>query len=368
MRRTKDNRHRRIRHASKTPQYVLLLSCFFSIYCLHQVIEPNPLPIIDFLESSHYCIDDPNLIDFVILWVNGSDPTWFCKMKKAAKANRYHLEQEYFQERFIEHNELKYSLRSIEQFAPWVNKIYIITDNQYPNWINLSHPKLRIIDQSVLFYPGYHTFNSNTIQFSLYNIPNLSRRIVLMDDDYMFLNHVLPSDFFDENGKTVHHPRILNKMNPFQYIKYSFMNLQCKNNDTSSIFHTGIRRGHQVFYKRFHPKHKYHPPHYHLPIDMNVYLQMLSIPEAGDQFIKMPQFRICGDFQIHGFYLGYSFIFNHSVIGNDSDTFVVYRSYLTDELYQLKVKPKIFCMNEYNSTFYNEYLPSFFPNKSSYEL
>ncbi len=31
--------------------------------------------------------------------------------------------------RFMDNNELKYSLRSIEMFAPWINKIFIVTDS-----------------------------------------------------------------------------------------------------------------------------------------------------------------------------------------------------------------------------------------------
>ena len=37
---------------------------------------------------------------------------------------------------FLDFDQLRYSLRSIEQFAPWIRHIYIVTNGQVPNWLN----------------------------------------------------------------------------------------------------------------------------------------------------------------------------------------------------------------------------------------
>lgn len=41
------------------------------------------------------------------------------------------------------HQELRFSLRSIEMYAPWVRNIYIVTNGQIPYWLDLSHPRLK---------------------------------------------------------------------------------------------------------------------------------------------------------------------------------------------------------------------------------
>lgn len=51
--------------------------------------------------------------------------------------------------RFQDNEELRYSLRSIEMFAPWVRNIYIVTNGQLPNWLNLEHPRLKVITHDV---------------------------------------------------------------------------------------------------------------------------------------------------------------------------------------------------------------------------
>ena len=33
----------------------------------------------------------------------------------------------------------------IEKHAPWVNNVYLITNGQKPDWLNLEHPKLKLI-------------------------------------------------------------------------------------------------------------------------------------------------------------------------------------------------------------------------------
>lgn len=44
-----------------------------------------------------------------------------------------------------DNEELRYSLRSIEKYAPWVNHIYLVTNGQIPYWLNTSHPRLSVI-------------------------------------------------------------------------------------------------------------------------------------------------------------------------------------------------------------------------------
>ncbi len=58
------------------------------------------------------------LIDVVYTWVNGSDPEFIRQLFKYLPNNEYHQPQ-----RYIENHEIKYSLRSIEKYAPWVRDI-----------------------------------------------------------------------------------------------------------------------------------------------------------------------------------------------------------------------------------------------------
>ena len=45
--------------------------------------------------------------------------------------------------------ELRYSLRSVEQFAPWVRQIFVVTNGQIPSWLNLDNPRLTIVTHKV---------------------------------------------------------------------------------------------------------------------------------------------------------------------------------------------------------------------------
>jgi len=103
--------------------------------------------------------------------------------------------------RFVSNDELKYSLRSVEKYAPWINKIYIITDNQVPKWLNLNHPKIKIIDhKDIMPASARPSFNSTSIEHCISNIKDLSEHFLLANDDTMFGNYVQPEDFF-KDGK-----------------------------------------------------------------------------------------------------------------------------------------------------------------------
>src|SRR5690625_5334475 len=91
-------------------------------------------------------INSDQKIDAVITWVDGNDPVH--RKKRAEMACIYNAKQRTSsslstagdETRFIENGELKYCLASIRTFAPWIHKIYLVTDNQVPPFLT---PELR---------------------------------------------------------------------------------------------------------------------------------------------------------------------------------------------------------------------------------
>ena len=106
--------------------------------------------------------------------------------------------------RFVSNDELKYSLRSVEKYAPWIRNIYIVTDNQVPKWLNLKHPKIKIVDhKEIMPASARPNFNAFAIEFAIVNIPGLSEHFLYANDDMMFGDKVEPGDFF-KDGKPIY--------------------------------------------------------------------------------------------------------------------------------------------------------------------
>ncbi len=131
-------------------------------------------------------------IDFIIPWVDGSDPEWI------EQRNHYSTSDDCMDaSRFRDWGILKYWFRAVESYAPWVNRIFFITNGQIPSWLNIQHPKVRFVSHQD-FIPAEYlpTFSSHTIELNLHRIPDLSEHFVYFNDD-MFLNApVTESDFF----------------------------------------------------------------------------------------------------------------------------------------------------------------------------
>ena len=128
------------------------------------------------------------------------------------------------QERYRDYGLLRYWFRMVETNASWVNHIFLVTDNQIPDWLNKDHPKLSIVRHKE-FMPldALPTFNSNAIQMYIHNIKGLSEHFVLFDDD-MFINRpIKKSVFFDKRGL----PRdvlAFNIINPIDQFAHLFVN------------------------------------------------------------------------------------------------------------------------------------------------
>lgn len=104
--------------------------------------------------------------------------------------------------RFADNDELKYSLRSLQKHAPWVRRVFVVTNGQIPSWLNLDNPRITIVTHEEIFRNLSHlpTYSSPAIESHLHRIPGLSRRFVYLNDDVMFGKEVWPEDFYTHTG------------------------------------------------------------------------------------------------------------------------------------------------------------------------
>ena len=152
-------------------------------------------------------------VDAVITWVDGNDPVHREKRRKYADPGMLTSDDVAGDTRFVEVGELKWCVASINRYAPWINKIYIVTDSQDPqlgNFIKRNFPDghipMEIVDHKVIF-EGYEeylpTFNACSIESMTWRIPGLSDRYIQFNDDMLLCSPVSVTDFFTEDGKSV---------------------------------------------------------------------------------------------------------------------------------------------------------------------
>ncbi len=138
-------------------------------------------------------------IDFVIAWVDGSDREWL-KRKQAYTGDEFTDDRE---ERYRDWGLLKYWFRAVEQFAPWVHRVWMICDQEPPEWLNLDCPKLHIVRHEDYLPAEYRpAFSSHPIELNMHRIRGLSEHFVYFNDD-MYLLSPVSEEFFFRNGLPV---------------------------------------------------------------------------------------------------------------------------------------------------------------------
>lgn len=139
-------------------------------------------------------------IDLVYLWVDGSDPKWLKKKQLITNAPTDNSEMN-AAGRYANNDELRFSLRSAEKFAPWIRNIYIVTDDQIPDWLNTANPRVKVIDhKDIIPSEILPLFNSSVIEYFIYKIPGLSEHFLFANDDMFFNSPTSPDFFFAADG------------------------------------------------------------------------------------------------------------------------------------------------------------------------
>jgi hypothetical protein len=170
-------------------------------------LAPRPAPgaadLVTFAEFDYDQPDDITFpIDLVYTWVDASDPAWAARRSTATTGGSFHAESA-SSARFLNRNELRYSLRSVHAYAPWVRNIFLVTDDQRPSWLD-DESGVTVVDHREIFRDPaiLPTYNSHAIESQLHHIDGLSDHFLYLNDDMFFGRPVAPQTFFLASGLT----------------------------------------------------------------------------------------------------------------------------------------------------------------------
>lgn len=141
-------------------------------------------------------------VDAVYTWVDGDDPAWLDRKQAALGERHTGDDADRGHARFRSRDELRFSLRSLDLFAPWINQIWIVTDRQTPSWLDVEHPRIHVVDHREVFTEPalLPTFNSHAIETQLHHIEGLSEHFLYLNDDVFFGRLLGPNMFFNAGG------------------------------------------------------------------------------------------------------------------------------------------------------------------------
>lgn len=149
-------------------------------------------------------VDDVRFdVDVVYTWVDGDDEDWLAARDaritglggtpsaRAGGASRYRSR-----------DELRYSMRSLHLFAPWVRRIHLVTAGQVPSWLDTGHDRIRVVDhRDILPASALPTFSSHAIETRLHAVPDLAEHFVYVNDDVFLGRPRRPEHFFTPGGQ-----------------------------------------------------------------------------------------------------------------------------------------------------------------------
>ena len=139
-------------------------------------------------------------IDAVITWVDGSEPNYKLKLEENLKNKKIIISQ------YTQANEIDFCVASIIKFAPFVRKIFIVTDKQKPKFSGIRHmvslEKIEIIDHEEIFRDNLDcmpSFNIRSIDALLFKIKDLSDKFIYFNDDMFLIKETTKEDWFKDN-------------------------------------------------------------------------------------------------------------------------------------------------------------------------
>ena len=308
-------------------------------------------------------------VDLVYFWVDGNEPKWRAKHDAFCGKTSGTVETNGIN-RFANNDELKYSLRSVAMYAPWIRKIFIITDDQVPVWLDTSNPKVKIIDhKDILPAESLPCFNSCLIGHYAYRTPGLAEHFLLGNDDTYINREVAPGDFFTSDGL----PIVRLRRMYFRKLRWSFReNVRKK---TLSNYRRTLQRASQLVSDKF--GHYYTGiPHHNINALLKSVCRDVAENIMRDEFVANNKNHIRNDDDVQNVVFSYVALAEKRgklryVTDKESMIVKIHK----DKHYERldKYRPMLFCMND--SEYANDrgramakaYLEKRFPDKSEFE-
>lgn len=155
-------------------------------------------------------------IDAVVTWVDGDDPGFRLRrqqavdrLKREDRELARRSEIAFSPARFVQHDEIRYCVRSILNHAPWMRRIWLVTDDQFPDAFDRAKldPRIVLVSHRELFREfadALPVFNSGAIEALSWRIEGISDRFVYFNDDFFLTRPSAPRDFFDGPAPVLH--------------------------------------------------------------------------------------------------------------------------------------------------------------------
>lgn len=301
--------------------------CFFKIrsyklYCENIPIEQaSKFNLIKIYEEVKLNNNDINIIekepiDVLIKYIDLRDP--FLNRKGI-----HQIKKDY------ENDELRYCVRSIIKYIPWVRKIFILMPNEKVRYFKeydlIKNKIIYVKDKDIL---GYDSSNSLAFQFRYYKMKNfgIADNFITMDDDYFIGSPLKKTDFFYvENNKVI--PAIvtnkfmeINETTAIMKLNY-YRNIisQIKNDQSSEMFEFSLYLTYFFFIKKFNksiivPKYT----HNAMPVNLKELKEIYELIYNSKYKLTTLDslYRNLYSFQYQAFYFSYTFLQYNKKINN----------------------------------------------------
>ena len=241
-------------------------------------------------------------IDLVFSWVDGTDLEF--QRARARQMQSYVVgEGDDHEARFRQLDELRYALRSVHLFAPWIRRIFVVTDSPRPHWL-ADHPKVTIVRSEEFFADPsvLPTHNSQAVESQLQHIPGISEHFIYSNDDMFFGRPVSPDMFFSPGGVT-------------KFIEATTRIGLGENNPSRSGFENSARVNRRLLQERFSRVTTRHLEHAATPLRKSVLLEMEE--EFAEDFTRTAAstFRASTDISVtNSFYHYYALMTGRAVV------------------------------------------------------
>jgi hypothetical protein len=260
-------------------------------------------------------------------------------------------------------------LRSLHYYAPWIRRIFLVTDAQVPAWLDVDHPAITVVDHREIFGEAGRlpTFNSHAIESRLHHIPGLAEHFLYLNDDVFFGRPQTPDRFFLPNGIAKFFPSTMPvEAGPALPDEPPIMSAS-KNNRTVIAEHFGRLLTHKM-------RHTPHPEQRSVLAEIEQQCAELVRSTAGHQFRHPDDISVPSSLQHYWAYLT-----GRAVPGH---IHYLYTN-LKDPMTPLRLmdlvrnrRPDVFCLNDTDadetahdehSALLADFLPAYFPFAAPFE-